>query len=350
MEGMEIKRKEKRLVKVGPLPIGGKSRISVQSMAAVKTEKVDDVLGQIKEALPYGLDIMRVSVLDEEDGRALARLTRESPVPIVADIHFDYRLALLAAANGVAAIRINPGNIGGEDRVKAVVAACQERFIPIRIGINGGSLFKDREATAEEMLEAAKKHVAILERNAFRDIVISLKSSSPLVTIEANRLADKAFPYPLHLGATEAGPKDVSLIRSAAVLSPLLLEGIGDTIRLSMSEPPLEEAKAGHRLLRDLGLDEGWPFFVSCPTCGRTMVDLMPLAKKVQTYLEERRLPLKVAVMGCIVNGPGEARDADIGLAGGNGVYALFKKGKVLRTVNEKEAFEALVSEIEKGL
>ena len=347
---MEIKRKEKRAVEVGSVTVGGKAPISVQSMAAVKTSKVDAVISQIKEALPYGLDIMRVSVLDEEDGRALARLTRESPVPIVADIHFDYRLALLAAENGVAAIRINPGNIGSEDRVKAVVEACRTRHIPIRIGINGGSLFKDHEATPEEMVEAARKHVAILERNSFYDIVISLKSSSPLATIEANRLADKSFPYPLHLGATEAGPKDVSLIRSAAVLSPLLLEGIGDTIRLSMSEPPLEEVKAGHRLLRDLGLEERWPFFVSCPTCGRTMVDLMPLAKKVQAYLEARRLPIKVAVMGCIVNGPGEARDADIGLAGGHGVYALFKKGKIIKTVNEKDAYDVLIAEIEKGL
>lgn len=347
---MEIKRKEKRPVKVGSVTVGGKAPISVQSMAAVKTSKVDAVMSQIKEALPYGLDIMRVSVLDEEDGRALARLCHESPVPIVADIHFDYRLALIAAENGVAAIRINPGNIGNEDRVKAVVDACKARSIPIRIGINGGSLFKDHEATPEEMVEAARKHVAILERNSFYDIVISLKSSSPLTTIEANRLADKSFPYPLHLGATEAGPKDVSLIRSAAVLSPLLLDGVGDTIRLSMSEPPLEEVKAGHRLLRDLGLEERWPFFVSCPTCGRTMVDLMPLARKVQAYLEERRLNIKVAVMGCIVNGPGEARDADIGLAGGHGVYALFKKGKIVKTVNEMDAYDVLIEEIEKGL
>ena len=345
-----MQRKAKRLLKVGDVEVGGGKRISVQSMAAVKTSRVDDVIAQIKEAVPYGLDIMRVSVLDEEDGRALGRLTRESPVPIVADIHFDYRLALLAAANGAAAIRINPGNIGSRDRVEAVVRACKEKRLPIRIGINGGSLFKDHEATPEEMVESAARHVAILEEVGFFDIAISLKSSSPLTTIAANRLADKRFPYPLHLGATEAGPKEVSLIRSAAVLSPLLLDGIGDTIRISMSEPPLEEVKAGHRLLRDLELDGNWPFFVSCPTCGRTMVDLMPLARKVQSYLEKRRLPLKVAVMGCIVNGPGEARDADIGLAGGNGVYALFKKGKIVMTVPEENAYETLIGEIEKGL
>ena len=345
-----MQRKAKRLLKVGDVEVGGGKRISVQSMAAVKTSRVDDVIAQIKEAVPYGLDIMRVSVLDEEDGRALGRLTRESPVPIVADIHFDYRLALLAAANGAAAIRINPGNIGSRDRVEAVVRACKEKRLPIRIGINGGSLFKDHEATPEEMVESAARHVAILEETGFFDIAISLKSSSPLTTIAANRLADKRFPYPLHLGATEAGPKEVSLIRSAAVLSPLLLDGIGDTIRISMSEPPLEEVKAGHRLLRDLELDGNWPFFVSCPTCGRTMVDLMPLARKVQSYLEKRRLPLKVAVMGCIVNGPGEARDADIGLAGGNGVYALFKKGKIVMTVPEENAYETLIGEIEKGL
>ena len=345
-----MQRKAKRLLKVGDVEVGGGKRISVQSMAAVKTSRVDDVIAQIKEAVPYGLDIMRVSVLDEEDGRALGRLTRESPVPIVADIHFDYRLALLAAANGAAAIRINPGNIGSRDRVEAVVRACKEKRLPIRIGINGGSLFKDHEATPEEMVESAARHVAILEEAGFFDIAISLKSSSPLTTIAANRLADKGFPYPLHLGATEAGPKEVSLIRSAAVLSPLLLDGIGDTIRISMSEPPLEEVKAGHRLLRDLELDGNWPFFVSCPTCGRTMVDLMPLARKVQSYLEKRRLPLKVAVMGCIVNGPGEARDADIGLAGGNGVYALFKKGKIVMTVPEENAYETLIGEIEKGL
>ncbi len=341
-----MKRKDTRPVWVGPVQIGGQERVVVQSMAAVKTSRVDEVLAEINAAVPFGLGLMRVSVLDEEDGRSLSELTSRSPVPIVADIHFDYRLALLAAANGAAAIRINPGNIGGADRIKLVVEACRKRRLPIRIGINGGSLFVDREPTALEMVEKAEEHARLLEKEGFFDIVISLKSSSPLVSIEANRLAAERFPYPLHLGATEAGPSEVSLIRSAATLAPLLLDGIGDTIRLSMSEPPLEEVKAARRLLRDLELDSDWPFFVSCPTCGRTAVELMPLAKKVQAYLEENHIRKKVAVMGCIVNGPGEAKDADVGLAGGKGVYALFKKGRVIKTVPEEKAYEELVAAI----
>ena len=346
-------RLQTRPVTLGSLRLGGNPTPLIQSMCSIKTSRVEEVSAQINRCAALGADAMRLSVLDMEDAYAFKEIKKRVNIPLIADIHFDYRLALASIASGVDAVRINPGNIGAKENIQAVVDACKEKHIPIRIGVNSGSLDKDfvvgKEIVAASALVAsAKKHVDILESMGFYDIVISLKGSSAKETIEAYRLAAETFPYPLHLGVTEAGTKEVGLLRSAAALSPLLLEGIGDTIRISLTEPPEEELKACCRLLHDLGLKEDYPTFISCPTCGRTAVDLMPLAHKVQEYLEEHHINKTIAVMGCVVNGPGEARHADLGLAGGKGSWVLFKKGEVLATVKEEEAFDALVKEIEK--
>jgi (E)-4-hydroxy-3-methylbut-2-enyl-diphosphate synthase len=295
---------------------------------------------------------MRVSVLDEKDAEAIKEIKKGIKIPLVADIHFDYRLAIIAMENGVDKIRINPGNIGDIDKIKKVVALAKEKHVPIRIGVNSGSLDKDihdysEKYTAEKLVMSAKKHVSILEELDFHDIVISLKGSNALETISAYRLASETFPYPLHLGITEAGPKDISLIRSSAGLSPLLLSGLGNTIRISISGDPKDEIKAAKRLLHDLGLYPNYPTIISCPTCGRTKVDVTNLTEKVGDYLETVNKPIKVAIMGCAVNGPGEAKEADIGVAGGQKEFILFKKGEILKKVSEPEVYETLINEIE---
>ncbi len=342
-----------RPVFLGGIKLGGHNAVMIQSMASIKTSRVEEVSAQINRCAALGCQAMRLSVLDEEDAHSFAEIKKRVSIPLIADIHFDYRFALWAIEGGVDAIRINPGNIGDRDKIQAVVDACKAKRIPIRIGVNSGSLDKEiyqgKDIIRSEMLVAsAKKHVEILESMGFEDIVISLKGSSVLETVEAYRLASKTFPYPLHLGITEAGPKDVGLLRSAAGLSPLLLDGIGDTIRISLSDDPEEEVKACCRLLHDLGLYPHYPTFISCPTCGRTSVSLIPTAKKIQEYLEENRIELTVAVMGCIVNGPGEARHADLGCAGGNGSWVIFQKGDVLRRVTDGEIVSAMIQEIDR--
>ncbi len=344
-------REQTKKIQIGPLSLGGSSHVVIQSMANIKTSNVDLVSKQINECAKYGAELMRVSILDFDDARAIHDIKKRINIPLVADIHIDYRLALESIANGVDAVRINPGNIGNEVKIKAVVDACKEKHVPIRIGVNSGSLdqdvYKGRETIrAEWLVQSAEKHTKILEQLGFYDIVLSLKGSSVLETIAAYRLASERFSYPLHLGITEAGPKDVGLLRSAAGLSPLLLDGIGDTIRISLSDDPVEEVKAACRLLHDLGLKDDYPTFISCPTCGRTEVNLIPLAKKIQAYLEEHHVNKTVAIMGCIVNGPGEARHADLGAAGGNGVWAIFKKGIVIKHVADKDVYEELIQEI----
>ena len=346
------KREGTNVIKIGNLTIGGDSHVLIQSMANIPTKKVEEVSAQINRCAALGAQIMRVSVLDEEDARAIKDIKERVSIPLVADIHFDYRLALLSLESGVDAIRINPGNIGSIDNVKKVVDACKAHRAPIRIGVNSGSLEKQFEQEGEKvraaaLLESAKKHVKILEDLGFYDIVISLKGSSALETLEAYRLAAEAFPYPLHLGVTEAGPKDIGLIRSAATLSPLLLEGIGSTIRISLSDDPEEEILACNRLLLDLGLKKDYPTFISCPTCGRTQVDLIPLSKEISRYLATKHIGKTIAIMGCIVNGPGEARHADLGCAGGNGKWALFKKGKIIDTIDDKDILERMKKEID---
>lgn len=350
-----LRRELTRKTQIGPLSIGGQNRVLIQSMCNIKTSKVEEVVAQINRVTLLGADLMRVSILDEEDAKAVSEIKKRIRIPLIADIHFDHRLALLAIANGIDKIRINPGNIGSEEKIKAVVEACKKHHVPIRIGVNAGSLDKEvagNEALsqAEKLIASARKHVAILEKFKFYDIVISLKGSNAIETIEAYRKASESFAYPLHLGITEAGPKDIGLIRSAAGLAPLLLEGIGDTIRISLSDEPEEEILAAKRLLHDLGLYSNYPTIISCPTCGRTQVDVIPMANRILKYLEDHHLNLKVAVMGCIVNGPGEAKDADYGMAGGKGMWVLFKKGKTFKTIAEEEAFEALIEQIEKDI
>ena len=348
-----ITRNNTKPIFVKGIQLGGQDKVLIQSMCNIKTENYEKVSEQINECAALGAEIMRVSVLDENDARAIKQIKERISIPLVADIHFDYRLALLAMENGVDKIRINPGNIGDIENVKKVVDMAKEKHVPIRIGVNSGSIDRtvhdySTQYTAKVLVESAKKHVKILEDLGFTDIAISLKGSDIRETIAAYRLASETFPYPLHLGITEAGFKDVSLIRSAAGLAPLLLEGLGDTIRISISGDPRDEVIAAKRLLHDCGLYPNYPTIVSCPTCGRTKVDVTNLSHKVMDYLEYINKPIHVAVMGCVVNGPGEAKNADIGIAGGNHEFVIFSKEKVIKKVSESEVFEALKEEIDK--
>jgi len=347
------KRTETRQIKLGNIAIGGSDKVLIQSMCNIKTENVEAVAKQINECAKLGADLMRVSIMDEKDAMAVKEIKKLISIPLVVDIHFDYRLALIAMENGADKVRINPGNIGDIENVKKVVDMAKEKHIPIRIGVNSGSLDKtihDYSSlySAEELVKSAKKHVDILESLGFYDIVISLKGSNVLETVHAYRLASEMFPYPLHLGITEAGFKDISVIRSTAGLAPLLLDGIGDTIRISISGDPKDEIITAKRLLHDCGLYPNYPTLVACPTCGRTQVDVEGLARKVMNYLEDVNKPIHVAVMGCVVNGPGEAKNADIGIAGGKHEYVIFKKDKIIKKVPEAEAFETLKAEIDK--
>lgn len=348
-----MKRTETRQIKIGNLVLGGQNKVLIQSMCNIKTEKVNEVVKQINECAELGADYMRVSVMDPKDARAIKDIKARINIPLVADIHFNYELALMAMEAGVDKIRINPGNIGSIENIKKVVDMAKEKGISIRVGVNSGSLDKEihdysTQYTAKALVESAKKHVKILEDLGFYDIVISLKGSNILECIEAYRLASETFPYPLHLGITEAGYKDISLIRSSAGLAPLLLEGIGDTIRISMTEDPKEEIIAAKRLLHDCGLYPNYPTIVACPTCGRTRVNVKEMAEKVMNYLEKIQKPVHVAVMGCVVNGPGEAKNADIGIAGGLNEYVIFKKEEILGRYSEDKVFEVLVQEINK--
>lgn len=321
-------------------------------MCSIKTSKVEEVAAQINRCAALGAETMRLSCLDEADARAFAEIKKRVAIPLIADIHFDYRLALLSMESGVDAIRINPGNIGSVDKVEAVVDLAKAKGVPIRVGVNSGSLDRSvycgkEKIRAEWLVESARKHVKILEDLDFHDIVISLKGSDALETIAAYRLAAETFPYPLHLGITEAGPKDVGLLRSAAGIAPLLIDGIGDTIRISLSDEPEEEIRACRRLLHDLRLYPSHVTFISCPTCGRTAVNAIPTAKAILEYAETHAINKTIAVMGCVVNGPGEARHADLGCAGGDGKWVIFKKGDVLRTVSDAEIVDEMIKEME---
>ena len=349
---MCMQRRISKTVFAGNLPIGGGHPVSVQSMLNVPAADIAGSVAQAKAFEAAGCQVIRAAVPNMEAVRLIAALKEAVSVPIVADIHFDYQLALESAAAGVDKIRINPGNIGGEDRVKAVADCCRQRRIPIRIGVNAGSLEKEILAkyghpTAQALRDSALYHAKLLEKYDFEDIVISIKSSSVSIMMEACRLTAAACNYPLHLGVTEAGTERLGLLKSAAGIGGLLAEGIGDTIRVSLTADPIAEVKAGLDLLAALGLKEDTVRFVSCPTCGRTAIDLIGIANAVEERLRNVKKPITVAVMGCIVNGPGEAREADIGLAGGNGKVAIFKKGQVIRTVDESVAVEELMKEIE---
>ncbi|APC79608.1 flavodoxin-dependent (E)-4-hydroxy-3-methylbut-2-enyl-diphosphate synthase [Clostridium botulinum] len=346
-------RKSTKKVKVGSIYVGGDSPISIQSMTNTDTRDAKNTLNQINKLEEIGCDIIRCAVPDIEASEALKIITKESKIPVVADIHFDYKLALESIKNGVDALRINPGNIGSMERVKMVAEAAKGKSIPIRVGVNSGSLKKDildkyGGVCPEALVESALQHVNILEKCNFNDIVISIKSSNVMQMIESYRLISEKVNYPLHLGVTEAGTIFRGTIKSSVGIGTLLAEGIGDTIRVSITGDPLEEIKIGKEILRSLGYVNEGIEFVSCPTCGRTNIDLISIAEEVEKRLLNCNKNIKVAVMGCVVNGPGEAREADIGIAGGKGEGLIFKKGEVIKKVKEKNIIDELIKEIEK--
>lgn len=348
-----MNRRNSRKVKVRDIYVGGDAPITIQSMTNVRTSNVNEVLAQMNELHKAGCEIIRCAVLDMNDAEALKEITEKSPMPVVADIHFDYKLALKAIENGVSALRINPGNIGGIDRITKVAEACKAKNIPIRIGVNSGSVEKDilkkyGKPTAEGLVESALRNVKILEDLDFFDIVISIKSSNVQMMIEAYRLIADKCDYPLHLGVTESGTVFKGTIKSSVGIGTLLAEGIGDTIRVSLTSDPVEEIKVASEILKSLGLKKSGVEFVSCPTCGRTQINLIKIAEEVEKKLENCKKQIKVAVMGCVVNGPGEAREADIGLAGGRGEGIIFRKGEIVRKVKEDQLIDALMEEIEK--
>ena len=347
-----MQRKKTRKVKVGSCYIGGDSPVTIQSMTNTDTRDVNATLTQINALYEAGCEIIRCAVPDMEAAEALKEICEKSPMPVVADIHFDYKLALAAIENGVSALRINPGNIGSVEKVKAVVEAAKAKNIPIRIGVNSGSLEKeilerDGYPTAKGLVESALKHVRILEELEFYDIVISIKSSDVTMMIDAYRLMSESCNYPLHLGVTESGTPFRGTIKSSIGLGTLLAEGIGDTIRVSLTSDPIEEIKVAKEILKALNLRKSGLQFVSCPTCGRTQINLIKIAEEVEKKLESINKNIKVAVMGCAVNGPGEAREADIGIAGGRGEGLIFKKGIIVRKVKEEDLIEELMKEIE---
>ncbi len=345
-------RKDTRKIKVGNMTIGGDNTVSIQSMTNTKTKDVEATVEQILELEKAGCEIIRVACLDEEDAEAIKEIKPKIHIPIVADIHFDYKIALKAIESGVDKLRINPGNIGGRDRVEKVVNACKEKNIPIRIGVNAGSLEKELlekyggKPTAEAMVESAIKHIKILEELDFYDICVSLKASNLDLCIEAYEKASETFNYPLHIGITEAGTAFSGTIKSSIGLGVLLREGIGNTLRVSLSDDPIEEIKVAKEILKDCGLYKKSPTLVSCPTCGRTQIKLIPIAKEVENFLQTIEADITVAVMGCAVNGPGEAKEADIGIAGGIKEGLLFKKGEVIKKVPQEKIVEVLKQEI----
>lgn len=347
-----MQRRVCKTVNIGGVVIGGTAPIAVQSMGNIPSHDVQGTVQQARDLKQAGCDILRIAVPDAAAVRLIDAVKSQVDIPLVADIHFDYRLALDSVAAGVDKIRINPGNIGEESRVKAVAQACRAAGIPIRIGVNSGSLEKEilqkyGHPCAEAMRDSALYHASLLEKYDFDDIVLSIKSSRVETMVHAYELTAQACAYPLHLGVTEAGTAQMGEVKSAIGIGSLLLRGIGDTIRVSLTADPISEVEAGRRILSALDLLEGEPTLISCPTCGRTRVDLIGMAAQVSERLKAVHKPVRVAVMGCVVNGPGEAREADIGIAGGDGKVALFKKGKVIRTVPEAVAVEELMKELE---
>jgi (E)-4-hydroxy-3-methylbut-2-enyl-diphosphate synthase len=345
-------RKKTRQIFVGAVPIGGGSPISVQSMSKTDTRDIKSTVKQIRSLAKAGCEIIRIAVPDIEAAHALGRIKESVPIPVIADIHFDWRLALEAIRQGIDGLRINPGNIGARWKVAEVVAAARDRKIPIRIGVNAGSLSKKilgkyGHPSPEALVESAAEHIEILERLKFVNIKVSLKASNVPTTVDAYRIFSRRFRYPLHIGISEAGPSFTGIIKSSVGLGILLSEGIGDTVRVSLSADPLEEVRVAYEILKSLGLRKKGADIISCPTCGRCQIDIRGLAAKVESRLKNVDKPITVAVMGCIVNGPGEAREADIGIAGGKGMGLLFKKGKIVRRLAEKELLDALMKEIE---
>lgn len=346
-------RRKTKKIKVGNIFVGGDSPISVQSMTNTDTRDVIKTVEQIKRLQKEGCEIIRVAVPDFEAADAIKEIVKQIEIPLVADIHFDYRLAIKSVENGANALRINPGNIGSETRIKEVVDAAKFYAVPIRVGVNSGSLEKDilekyKRPCPEALVESAKRNVEILEKYGFTDIVISVKSSNVKETVESYRLLSKNTDYPLHLGVTEAGTIYSGTVKSSIGIGALLLDGIGDTIRVSLTDDPVEEIKLGKEILQACGVRRFGVEIISCPTCGRTSIDLIGLAKKVEEELKNINKPIKVAVMGCVVNGPGEAKEADIGIAGGIKEALIFKKGKIIKKVSEENIISELIEEINK--
>ncbi len=337
----------------GKVAIGGGAPVSVQSMLCVPAHDIEGNISQAKELENAGCDIIRVSVPDKESVKTLSAIKENVTIPVVADIHFDYRLALESVAAGADKIRINPGNIGDDGKVKLVANACKTAGVPIRIGVNSGSLEKSILAkygspTPEAMVESGLYHISLLEKFDFDDIVLSLKSSDVVKMYKAYELAAEKCPYPLHLGVTEAGTAEMGTVKSAAGIGGLLLRGIGNTIRVSLTDNPVKEVEAGKRILKALGLKKGGIKFVSCPTCGRTKIDLIGIAKEAEKRLSNCSKDITVAIMGCVVNGPGEAKEADLGIAGGDGCGVLFKNGEIIRKIPEENLLDELLAEIER--
>lgn len=343
-----IERRSTRQISIGSVAVGGGTPVSVQSMTKTDTRDVAATVAQIATLEAAGCEIIRLAVPDDEAALALGMIRKQVSMPMIADIHFDYRLALEAIRQGVAGLRLNPGNIGAEWKVREVVTAAKERGIPIRIGVNAGSLEKHLleeygHPTPEAIVESAQGHIRILEDLDFRDIKVSLKASNVMMTVNAYRLFSARYDYPLHIGITETGPMFPGAVKSAVGLGILLAEGIGDTMRVSLTAPPEEEVRTAYEILRAVGIRRRGAEIVSCPTCGRCQVDLRPVAEEVARVLRSVEKPITVAVMGCVVNGPGEAREADFGIAGGKGMALLFKKGEVVKKVPEDRMLGALV-------
>ena len=338
---------------VGKVPVGGGAPVSIQSMCNTKTDDVAATVAQIKKLEAAGCEIIRVAIPDQAAAEAVDKIKEQIDIPLIADIHFNYKFALECAERGIDAIRINPGNIGGEDKVKSVADMCNQKRIPIRIGVNGGSLEKELRAkyggvTAEALVESAMGHVALLNRFDFDEICISVKCSDVPLTMAAYRLLSERTDYPLHLGVTEAGTPSMGIVKSAMGIGGLLCLGIGDTIRVTLTADPVEEVWAARKILKAAGLRKSGVNLIACPTCGRTRIDLIPLAEEAERRLADCPKDITVAVMGCAVNGPGEASAADIGIAGGNGEGLLFRKGEILRKVPQDRLLDALMAEIEK--
>ncbi len=347
------KRKKTKQITLGGLKIGGNAPVIVQSMTKTDTRDVRSTVSQIKRLEAAGCEVVRVAVLNSDAAKSITDIKKRIKIPLIADVHFNYRLALDAIKHGADSLRINPGNIGSKLKVKKIVSAAKGKGIPIRVGVNAGSLEKELlkkygHPTAEALVESAGRHIKILEDLKFTSIKVSLKSSDVMKTVEAYRLFSKKFNYPLHIGISEAGPAFSGTIKSAVGLGILLSEGIGDTIRVSLTADPVEEVKVAYEILKSLHLRQIGPDIISCPTCGRCQIDIIGLVDKVEKRLANIRNPLKVAVMGCVVNGPGEAREADIGIAGGKGIGILFKHGKVVKKLKERELFSELMKEIKK--
>ncbi len=348
-----MKRKRTGQLTLGGLKIGGGAPVVVQSMTKTDTRDVSSTVSQIKRLESAGCEVVRVAVLDNDAAKAIKAIKKKIRIPLIADVHFDHRLALEAIENGADGLRINPGNIGSREKVRKVVRAAGERDIPIRIGVNAGSLEKGilrkfGHPTAEALVESAAGHIKILEDLKFTSIKVSLKASDVMKTVEAYRLFSKKFRYPLHIGISEAGPLFQGTVKSAAGLGILLSEGIGDTMRVSLTADPVKEVKVAYEILKVLNIRRIGPEIISCPTCGRCEVDISGLVSRVEKRLEKIKAPLQVAVMGCVVNGPGEAREADIGIAGGKGVGILFRNGRVVKKIKESELLSVLMKEIEK--